>query len=110
MKDHHGPCDLYTEKDTLWFLWHACQKKCIPQSTYEKTSDKPKLKGVLQNSHKYSSKCKCRERFFKKSKTKDWLEIRGDQDRTNELKIVGILDQKKHICGNTGKISGKSLD
>ena len=27
MKDHHRPCDLYTEKDTLWFLWHACQKK-----------------------------------------------------------------------------------
>lgn len=26
MKDHHRPRDLYTEKDTVWFLWHACQK------------------------------------------------------------------------------------
>lgn len=81
MKDHHRPCDLYTEKDTLWFLWHACPKKCIPQSNYEKTSDKSKLKGVLQNSRKYSSKCKCWERFFLKSKkdqrlVRDWRRLR----------------------------------
>lgn len=39
----------FSEKDTLSFLWYSCQKYLTPQSNHEKTSDKQKLRDILQN-------------------------------------------------------------